>query len=321
MKLAPRDTPWSALTLQDFTAKPWASLPDSEKRRIAGFFAWANELPPSTFGDLYLGHHRATDGAVVLRGVAAALGRLDQTDIPADAKAKARAHLEAHQVQFAAQQKQKRAADGLIEESIELPPFARAADVASVDEGARTAELIFSTGADVLRQGLFSGPWIERLSLDAKAIRLGRLNAGAPLLDGHMGQSVRDQLGSVVPGSVKLGKADARAIVKFSRRPDAEAVFQDVKDGVVRNVSVGYRVHKFEEQTATANQPTIRTATDWEPYELSLVPMGADPGARVRSEDELIRQPCIVLVPGGLSDVLKADEDRRRRFRLAKARQ
>lgn len=317
LKLAPRDTPWSALTLQDFTTKTWASLPDAERRRIAGFFAWANQIPPETFGDLFLGHHRQSDGAVVFRGVSAALARLDQTNIPAAAKAKARAHLEAHQAQFVAAQ--KRGADGLLIESVDLPPLIRAADVGSVDEAARTAELIWSTGADVVRQGLFSGSWIERLSLDPKSVRLDRLNAGAPLLDGHMGMSVRNQLGAVVPGTAVIQQKQGRATVKFSRRPDAEAVFQDVKDGVVRNVSVGYRVHKFEEQTGASGQPTIRTATDWEPFEVSLVPMGADAGARVRG-DELVRQPCVLLHCGSGGDISPEDADRMRRFRLAAAR-
>jgi len=99
-KLAPKDTPWSALTLSDFTDQPWDSLSDGEKRHIAGHFAWAASMPPETFGDLKLGHHRPSDGAVVFRGVTAALGRLDQTKLPAGDAAKVRAHLERHQAAF-----------------------------------------------------------------------------------------------------------------------------------------------------------------------------------------------------------------------------
>ncbi len=99
--LGKRDEPWSALTLQDFTSKGWDELTDAEKHHIAGHFAWANELPPKTFGDLKLGHHDPKDGDVNFRGVAAALGRLNQTN-GIDAGA-ARAHLEAHQRAFEAQ--------------------------------------------------------------------------------------------------------------------------------------------------------------------------------------------------------------------------
>ncbi len=293
IKLAPRETSWSSLTLQDFTAASWASLSDAKKRDIAGHFAWANQLPPTTFGDLSLGHHRASDGAVVFRGVTAALGRVNQTDISADAKRQARSHLDVHRAAFEAEAGRSESMP-LSEQIVDLPPFTRAASVTTVDEQARTVELIFTTGADVVREGFFSGSWIERLLLDSKAVRLDRLNAGAPLLDGHMGYSVRNQLGAVVPDSAKLTKSEARATVKFSRRPDAEAVFQDVKDGVVRAVSVGYKVHKFEEETGADGTPTIRTATDWEPYELSLVPMGADPGARVRSGEAIVTSPCVI---------------------------
>ncbi len=99
-KLAPKDTPWSALTLADFTDQGWDSLSDGEKRHIAGHFAWAAQMPPASFGDLKLGHHRPSDGAVVFRGVTAALARLDQTKLPAGDASKVRAHLERHEAKF-----------------------------------------------------------------------------------------------------------------------------------------------------------------------------------------------------------------------------
>lgn len=99
-KLAPRDTPWEALTLQMFTSKSWDELTSDEKKNIARHFAWVDAMPPTTFGDCRLGHHEAKGGAVVFRGVTAALGRLDQTDLPAADKPKVKAHLEHHQQQF-----------------------------------------------------------------------------------------------------------------------------------------------------------------------------------------------------------------------------
>ena len=99
-ELAPEDTPWEAPTLNDFTGQSWDELSDDEKRHIASHFAWASEMPPPTFGDLKLPHHRASDGAVVLAGVIAAAQRLDQSDIPAEEKARVRAHLASHYHQF-----------------------------------------------------------------------------------------------------------------------------------------------------------------------------------------------------------------------------
>jgi ATP-dependent Clp protease protease subunit len=97
---APEDEPWEKPTLSDFTDESWDDLSDTEKRKIAGHFAWAKEMPPDKFGDLKFGHHRPADGAVVWRGVAAAAARLDQSDIPEEDKTKVRSHLGSHYRQF-----------------------------------------------------------------------------------------------------------------------------------------------------------------------------------------------------------------------------
>jgi ATP-dependent Clp protease protease subunit len=97
---APEDEPWERLTLSDFTDESWDDLSEAEKRRIAGHFAWANEMPPEMFGNLKLGHHRASDGAVVWRGVANAAARLNQADIPQEDVAEVQAHLGSHYRQF-----------------------------------------------------------------------------------------------------------------------------------------------------------------------------------------------------------------------------
>jgi len=99
-ELAPEDTPWEAPDLEDFTDKSWDELTDEEKREIAGHFAWAPEMPPSTYTDLKLPHHRPSDGAVVWAGVVAAAQRLDQTDIPEADKERVRQHLASHYHQF-----------------------------------------------------------------------------------------------------------------------------------------------------------------------------------------------------------------------------
>jgi len=97
---APEETPWSKLRLSDFTDESWDELDDAKKRRIAGHFAWTADMPPEKFGDLKLGHHRASDGAVVWRGVASAAARLDQTDIPDEDRPRVEAHLKSHYEQF-----------------------------------------------------------------------------------------------------------------------------------------------------------------------------------------------------------------------------
>lgn len=99
-KKAPEDEAWSAPTLGDFTDESWDTLSESDKRTVAGHYAWAAEMPPATFGDLKLPHHRVSDGAVVWRGVANAAARLPQSSIPDADVAKVQAHLGRHYKAF-----------------------------------------------------------------------------------------------------------------------------------------------------------------------------------------------------------------------------
>jgi len=108
---APMDTRWSTPTLRDFTTATWSELSAAEQRRIARHFTYAPEMPPDTFSSLSLPHHRADGADVVWRGVVAAAGRLDQTDLPADELGKVRAHLAAHYEQFDRVAPWKRLAD------------------------------------------------------------------------------------------------------------------------------------------------------------------------------------------------------------------
>ena len=145
----------------------------------------------------------------------------------------------------------------------------------------RTVELVWSTGAPVKRSSWSRGDYIEELSMAPKAVRLDRLNAGAALLDAHESFSLRSQIGVVL--RAWLDGNFGRALVKFSQRDEVISIFQDVQDGIYRNVSVGYKVHKTE-RDETGDMPVER-AVDWEPYELSLVPIPADAGAQVRSDE------------------------------------
>lgn len=201
--------------------------------------------------------------------------------------------------------------------TIELPPLAFRAAIApsTVNDEQRTVELVWSTGAAVDRYDYFSGKrYREVLSLDPKSIRLERLNNGAPLLDAHSAYSIADQIGVVEPNSVRLAAKEARATVRFSRRDSVNDIWNDVRDGILRNVSVGYRVFEFRESVAKDAEIPTRTATSWEPYELSLVPMPADAGAQVRSLHAQTNQ-CVI-VTRAFSHI--TDEDRMRRIRLAR---
>jgi HK97 family phage prohead protease len=177
-----------------------------------------------------------------------------------------------------------------------LPPLSIRASVrpGSIDPEKRTAEMVWTTGERVLR-GWFD-QWWEELSLDPAHVRMGRLNSGrAPMLDSHdMHSGVSSVIGVVE--SARLGKAEGTAVVRFAKAeddPEADKVFRKVKDGIIANVSVGYRVFKYELIESGDGQVPVYRAVDWEPFELSPVPVGADADAGFRSAQHAAPNPCI----------------------------
>lgn len=182
---------------------------------------------------------------------------------------------------------------------IDLPPLTRAADLlpASIDAAERTIEVVWSTGARVRRNPFFGDPFDEELAMDPRAVRLDRLNAGAPLLKVHDASVLDSVIGSVVPGSARIENGRGVARVRFSDRAEVEPLWKDVEAGHIRAVSIGYQVHRFE-VTKQAGAPELWRAVDWTPFEISAVPIGADPAAGFRSEkpsdSSLPLHPCVV---------------------------
>ena len=175
----------------------------------------------------------------------------------------------------------------------DMPALTRRAVVrpGSVNPEKRTAEVIWTTGARVLRG--FWDKYYEELSLDPSSVRMGRLNNGAPLLNAHDGFDARSVIGVVE--SAKLDGKQGTATVRFAKAADdadADAIFRKVQDGIIQNVSVGYRIYKLEKIEDGAETIPVMRATDWEPYELSVVPMGADDGAGFRASDRA-PNPCV----------------------------
>ena len=141
----------------------------------------------------------------------------------------------------------------------------------SIDETARTVRLAFASEAPVER-------WfgVEILDCTAPSIRLGRLTGGANLLCDHDTCDVVGVVETVEIGADRI----ARAVIRFGKSARAQEVWQDVVDGIRRNVSVGYLIHKAQLVESVDGEDTYRI-TDWEPYEISLVSVPADTGVGV----------------------------------------
>ena len=170
----------------------------------------------------------------------------------------------------------------------------------SYNEKDNTLEVVFATDAPVMRWG-WDGEYNEVLSFEASAVRMERLNQGAPLLNNHRTWGgVENQIGKVERAWIDNGVGKAK--LRLSGREDIKGIIQDIREGIISNVSVGYRVYKYEEKrdpapTAVGERkdttPTY-VAIDWEPYEVSMVTVPADPNAGVRSESEKPNEVIII---------------------------
>lgn len=139
-------------------------------------------------------------------------------------------------------------------------------DRAASDEKARTIELSFSS------EDPYERWWgVEILDHAPESLRLDRLQASGALLMDH---NTKDQIGvleKVWIGSDRKG----RALARFGKSARAEEIWQDVLDGIRKNVSVGYIVHRAVLVEQNDDKETYRVM-DWEPLEVSLVSVPAD---------------------------------------------
>ena len=180
-----------------------------------------------------------------------------------------------------------------MDRKIELPALRRAADLlpSTLNEEDLSIEVVWSTGSRVRRQPLFGEPFDEELSMDPASVRLERLNAGGPVLKVHDTSSLESVIGSVIPGSARVENGRGIARVRFSDREDVAPIWSDISSGHIRAVSIGYQVHRYD-VTRSPNGPEVWRAVDWTPFEISAVPVGADPAAGFRTIDPLA--PCLV---------------------------
>ena len=177
--------------------------------------------------------------------------------------------------------------------TVEIPLQTREAAFGAARDDGRTVPITWTTGAAVRRIGFDGEPWIEELSTEPSAVRMGRLKAGAPLLNNHNRNDIKGVIGVIESPVIANGKGTA--VARFSRRPDVEPIYQDVRDKIIRNVSVGYTVYRYEDiTTLDDSKHGMRRlkAVDWEPAEVSLVPVGADAAAGVRAAEK--KNPCVI---------------------------
>ncbi|MFQ5736615.1 MAG: phage major capsid protein [Thermodesulfobacteriota bacterium] len=139
-------------------------------------------------------------------------------------------------------------------------------DRGAVNEEDRTVGLSFSSEEPYDR-------WFGTEILDhgKKSVRLDRLKSTGPFLLNHDTSKQIGVVEDVTLGADRTG----RAVVRFGKSALAEEIYNDVKDGIRKSVSVGYQIHRMVLEEEQEGHETYR-AVDWEPLEVSLVPVPAD---------------------------------------------
>ncbi len=166
---------------------------------------------------------------------------------------------------------------------------------ASVDRAARSVEVVWSTGARARNLVPGLGLITEELDMTPAAVRMEALRSGgAPVLNTHRRLDARDVIGRVIAARIERGRG--YATLQFSGAADVEPLWQRIADGTLRAVSVGYRVHRYDPRFDAASGETVHRAVDWEPFEISVVPIPVDPAAAVRGA-EAEGPPAIAVEP------------------------
>src|SRR5262245_54056733 len=156
------------------------------------------------------------------------------------------------------------AANAQRREQIMLPMEYRDATVGAVRDDARTIDVTWTTGATVRRRDFWTGEeWDEVLVVNAEAVDLTRLNNGGPVLAAPQRWGLDGIIGVVERAWLENGQG--AATLRFPAkglRAASDEIFGLIRDGIVRQVSVGYATLKAEWDRSVV--PPQRKATRWQ---------------------------------------------------------
>ena len=113
----------------------------------------------------------------------------------------------------------------------------------------------------------------EVLDHSPDAVNMAWAQRGIPLLLSH---DSRDQYGLVTDLTIGDDRT-LRGWIKFSRGAKAQEIRQDIEDGIRPMVSVGYATGNDYTTERTADGMEMRRFKNWTVFEVSTVPIPADP--------------------------------------------
>lgn len=182
-----------------------------------------------------------------------------------------------------------------------MPPQTRVAQLVPTTfrEADNSLEVVWTTGSRRRAYDWFNDQiYEEELDVSPEAVDMTRFEAGTvQVVDSHQTYGLGSVLGIAREGWIANGEGRAR--VAFSSDPAKQGVVGDIKAGIIRAMSFGYTVQKYQvtraqDRTDGVNLPLYR-AVRWTPMELTFCPVGADPnaGSRAATEPTLTRsQPA-----------------------------
>lgn len=156
----------------------------------------------------------------------------------------------------------------------------RAAEEGQADDGLLRLRISVSSEQPYLRTSWWDDPWVEVLGHKAEEVDLARLAGGAPVLANHDRRTALGNTPLAGIGKVERAWLDGDRLhtdIVISRREALADLRQDIADGLVSNVSIGYMINERTlTKTNGEGQADEYRVTNWTPFEISLVDIPAD---------------------------------------------
>ena len=172
--------------------------------------------------------------------------------------------------------------DGTLHRSLPASITIRAAADDQVDDGLLRLHLSASSEVPYLRTSWWDDPWIEVLGHKSGEVDLSRFDSGAGVVlanhnrDAAIGATPLASIGVIENVTLANGRMEADIVI--SRREALADLRQDIADGLVRNVSIGYQINERTLTRAASGKGEADEyrVTGWTPFEISLVDIPAD---------------------------------------------
>lgn len=154
-----------------------------------------------------------------------------------------------------------------------------------VDEENRTIhDVCFTTGQRGLRYDWSTGQqYYEELEVSDTAIRKARIDKGLSVIDSHNTYRGLDGVFGITLPEYRIENGELIGSVRFSEDEDSDKNYKKVRGGILKHTSLGYNTYRMKYVGDAPDGIPIYRAVDWEPTELSFVPVSFETTNGVRN--------------------------------------